>query len=59
MGRHHAQLALVNESGEVVDLLFQCRLLLVLLGVGVCGLGAGVCVAEVRHVGGFGSRMKD
>lgn len=44
-----AELGLVDEGEKVLDLLLQGDLILVLLGVGVGGLGAGVCVAEGRH----------
>ena len=47
-----AELGLVNEGEEVLDLLLQRHLLEVLLRVRVGGLGAGVCVAEGRHDGG-------
>jgi len=47
---HHAEFAPLNKGLEVLDLLTEGRLLLVLLGVGVGGLVAGICVAE-RHLG--------
>jgi len=44
-----AELGLVNEGKKVLDLLLQGNLILVLRGVGVGSLGAGVGVAEARH----------
>lgn len=44
-----AELGLVNEGEEVLDLLLQGHLILVLRGVGIGGLGAGVGVTEARH----------
>ena len=44
-----AELGLVNEGEEVLDLLLQGHLILVLRSVRVRGLGAGVGVAEGRH----------
>jgi len=46
-----AELGLVDEGEKILNLLFQRGLLLVLLGVGVGILRAGVGVAEAgRHV---------
>lgn len=44
-----AELGLVDEGEEVLNLLLQRYLILVLLGVGIGVLGAGVGVAEGRH----------
>jgi len=41
-GGHHAELASLDERDEVLDLLLQCRLLLVLLLVRVRVLNIGV-----------------
>lgn len=46
---HHAELAPVDEVGQVIDLLLQRRVLDVLCGVWVGWLVAGVGVAE-RHL---------
>lgn len=51
LGGHHTELALVDERGQIVDLLLEGRLLFVLLGVRVRRLGARVCVGEAgRHL---------
>jgi hypothetical protein len=46
-----AELGLVNEREEVLDLFLQGHLILVLRGVGVGSLGAGVGVAKARRHG--------
>ena len=46
LGSQHAELALVDEALEVLNLLLEGRVLDVLCGVRVGGLGAGVCVGE-------------
>lgn len=49
VGGEQAELGLVDESEEVLDLLLQRNFILVLRSVGVSGLGAGIGVAEGRH----------
>lgn len=49
LGSQHAELALVDEALEVLDLLLERGLLEVLCGVRVGGLAAGVCVGEGSH----------
>jgi hypothetical protein len=53
LGGHHAELALVDESLQVLDLLLEGGVLEVLCGVRVGGLAAGVGVGEGRHSGGL------
>jgi len=53
LGGHHAELALINESLEVLDLLLEGGVLDVLRGVRVGGLVAGVGVGEGRHSEGL------
>ena len=53
LGGHHAELALVDEALEVLNLLLERGLLEVLCGVRVGGLAAGVCVGEGRHFEGL------
>jgi len=43
-GGHHTELARGNELAEILDLLLDGGLVDVLGLVGVCGLGASVCV---------------
>lgn len=47
-----AELGLVDEAEQILNLLLQRRLLEVLLSVGVGSLGAGIRIAEARHVKG-------
>jgi hypothetical protein len=54
LGGHHAELALVDEGLEVLDLLLKRGILEVLCGVRVGRLAAGVCVGEPgRHLEGL------
>ena len=53
LGGHHAELALVDERLQVLDLLLEGGLLEVLRGVRVGGLVAGVGVGEGRHSEGL------
>ena len=53
LGGQQAELALVDEALEVLDLLLERGLLEVLCGVRVGGLAAGVCVGEGRHFEGL------
>ena len=53
LGGQHAELALVDEALEVLDLLLEGGLLEVLCGVRVGGLVAGVGVGEGRHSEGL------
>lgn len=53
LGGHHAELALVDECLQVLDLLLERGLLDVLCGVRVGGLVAGVGVGEGRHSEGL------
>ena len=53
LGGHHAELALVDERLQVLDLLLEGGLLEVLCGVRVGGLVAGVGVGEGRHSEGL------
>jgi hypothetical protein len=53
LGGHHAELALVDESLQVLDLLLEGGVLEVLCGVRVGGLAAGVGVGEGRHSEGL------
>ena len=50
---HHAELALVDECLQVLDLLLEGGVLEVLCGVRVGGLAAGVGVGEGRHSEGL------
>jgi len=45
-GRHHAELALFDKLDQIADLLLQLRILLVLGGIGVGRLAAGVGVGK-------------
>ena len=50
LGGQHAELALVDEALEVLNLLLKGGVLDVLCGVRVGGFAAGVCVGEGRHL---------
>jgi hypothetical protein len=49
LSRQHAELALLDEANEVVDLLLERGLIEVLLRIRVGRLAASVRVAEGRH----------
>lgn len=53
LGSHHAELALVDEALEVLNLLLEVGVLEVLRGVRVGGLAASVGVGEGRHIEGL------